>query len=268
MSRGISMRQAACLLIACCVVLALIVAAPYRHDAQDLLSYSTRPLWDKSEAPQQMLAHVQSHKVPANNAEACTRHGWQQRSSRKPLLWDATLFSTELDLLEIRLTELWDVVDLFLVQESTHTMTGAKKKKLLLQENMERFKPWAAKLRYSLQQGRSVNAEDGLFSLANEQRQAMTKFIDEQQPPEDVLVLMADIDEIPYAATLDLLKTCEAPLPIHLQLQNYIYSFEFPTLADSWRAQVHRWGAISHTGGYKHGLSSDRILASSGWHCR
>lgn len=90
----------------------------------------------------------------------------------------------------------------------------------------------------------------------------------QQQPPEDTLVLMADIDEIPFAATLDLLKACEAPLPMHLQLQNYIYSFEFPTLADSWRAQVHRWGTISFKEGYKHGLSSDRILASSGWHCR
>lgn len=79
---------------------------------------------------------------------------------------------------------------------------------------------------------------------------------------------MADIDEIPYAATLDLLKTCEAPLPIHLQLQNYMYSFEFPTLADSWRAQLHRWSTIRDRGGYMHGQASDRILASSGWHCR
>lgn len=174
MSRSLSVRQAVCLLLACILVLLLYLAAPYRHDAQDLLSYSTRPLWDKTEAPQQMLAHIQSPKVSANDDAACARHGWHTRPSPKPLLWDATLFSTELDLLEIRLSELWDVVDLFLVLESTHTMTGTEKKQLLLRDNMERFKPWAAKLRYSLHQGRASRAGDGLFTLANEQRQAMT----------------------------------------------------------------------------------------------
>lgn len=177
MSRSVSMRQALCLLVACFLVLLLFLAAPYRHDAQDLLSYSTRPLWDKSEAPQQMLAHLQSPNVPANNTAACLRHGWQTRPSPQPMLWDATLFSTELDLLEIRLTELWDVVDLFLILESTHTMTGTEKRQLLLRDNIERFKPWASKLRYSLHQGRASRPGDGLFSLANEQRQAMSNFM-------------------------------------------------------------------------------------------
>lgn len=177
MSRSVSLRQAICLLVACSFILLLFLAAPYRHDAQDLLSYSTRPLWDKSEAPQQMLAHLQSPKVQANDTAACVRHGWKLRSSPKPLLWDATLFSTELDLLEIRLTELWDVVDQFFVLESTHTMTGTEKKKLLLRDNIERFKPWASKLRYELHQGRPSRTGDGLFSLANEQRQAMTRFM-------------------------------------------------------------------------------------------
>lgn len=177
MARSVSLRQAACLLIACAFVLLLVLAAPYRYNAQDLLSYSTRPLWDKPSAPQQVLAHLQSPNVPANDAAACARHGWQTRPSPRPLLWDATLFSTELDLLEIRLTELWDVVDVFLVLESTHTMTGTEKKQLLLRDNMERFKPWASKLRYSLYEGRASRAGDGLFALANEQRLAMTHFM-------------------------------------------------------------------------------------------
>ena len=79
---------------------------------------------------------------------------------------------------------------------------------------------------------------------------------------------MADIDEVPYEATLKLLKTCQAPFPLHLQLQNYLYSFEFPTMADSWRAQVHRWSEARHTGGYRHGKSSEALLSASGWHCR
>ena len=79
---------------------------------------------------------------------------------------------------------------------------------------------------------------------------------------------MADMDEVPFEATIRLIKTCEAPLPLHLQLQNYLYSFEFPTLADSWRAQVHRWSVARKEGGYRHGKSSDNMLTAAGWHCR
>lgn len=83
-----------------------------------------------------------------------------------------------------------------------------------------------------------------------------------------MLLLMADVDEVPYEAALQLLKACKAPLPMHLQLQNYLYSFEWPTLADSWRAQVHMWADARTSGGYRHGQSSDTMLSASGWHCR
>jgi beta-1,4-mannosyl-glycoprotein beta-1,4-N-acetylglucosaminyltransferase len=83
-----------------------------------------------------------------------------------------------------------------------------------------------------------------------------------------MLLLMADVDEVPFEAALQLLKACNAPLPMHLQLQNYLYSFEWPTLADSWRAQVHKWSDAKRSGGYRHGQSSENVLASSGWHCR
>lgn len=96
----------------------------------------------------------------------------------------------------------------------------------------------------------------------------MSKTSNSLSPPEDTLLLMADIDEVPFDLTLRLLRYCAAPLPLHLQLQNYLYSFEFPTLADSWRAQVHRWSEANTTGGYRHGKSSDLLLTSSGWHCR
>jgi beta-1,4-mannosyl-glycoprotein beta-1,4-N-acetylglucosaminyltransferase len=44
-------------------------------------------------------------------------HGWTERKS-KPEVWDAVIFSTELDLLEIRMNELDDVVDKFFIVES------------------------------------------------------------------------------------------------------------------------------------------------------
>ena len=108
------------------IVVLLFLAAPYRHNMQDTLSYSTRPLWDKPQGPATLLTHMHSASVPADDTGACQRHGWPRRTTTPPL-WDATLLSTELDLFEIRLRELWDVVDRFLVLESTHSMTGSPK---------------------------------------------------------------------------------------------------------------------------------------------
>jgi beta-1,4-mannosyl-glycoprotein beta-1,4-N-acetylglucosaminyltransferase len=43
------------------------------------------------------------------------------------LLIDVVLFSTEVELLEIRLQELSDVVDIFVVVESTHDLMGRER---------------------------------------------------------------------------------------------------------------------------------------------
>lgn len=92
-------------------------------------------------------------------------------------------------------------------------------------------------------------------------------------PPQDLLVLMADVDEIPASTTLSLIRACQVPLPLHLQLQNYLYSFEWATDARSWRAQIHSWSRANDTAttppgpGYTHAQNSNVMLAASGWHC-
>jgi beta-1,4-mannosyl-glycoprotein beta-1,4-N-acetylglucosaminyltransferase len=99
---------------------------PHLHSLQDGLSYSTRPLWDTSPGPKNVIAHLHAPGLPANDTAACSCHDLKSRS-QPHVLWDATLLSTELDMLEIRLRELWDVVDKFVILESTHSMTGNPK---------------------------------------------------------------------------------------------------------------------------------------------
>jgi len=54
------------------------------------------------------------------------------------MIYDAFLFYNELDLLEIRLNELKDVVDRFVLLESSRTFTN-KPKPLVFKENRSRF---------------------------------------------------------------------------------------------------------------------------------
>lgn len=44
-------------------------------------------------------------------------------------------------------------------------------------EHRTRFDRWASKIEYKAHQGRAQTSADGLFGLANEQRQAMTEFM-------------------------------------------------------------------------------------------
>jgi beta-1,4-mannosyl-glycoprotein beta-1,4-N-acetylglucosaminyltransferase len=78
------------------------------HPAQSLkqyilkLTYFTRPLWDKPEAPFTMIDH---YYAPGMTMEdQCKRHGWtvisnQSRTDKRRKVFDAVLFSIEIELL-------------------------------------------------------------------------------------------------------------------------------------------------------------------------
>lgn len=102
-----------------------------RHIVQNAFSYPTRPLWDRLKNHKVLFPYLHTESLPPDDETASTRHGWGLRSATPGrsgrYLIDAFIFSTELDLLKIRLRELWDAVDLFFVVESTHTLMGAEK---------------------------------------------------------------------------------------------------------------------------------------------
>jgi len=83
---------------------------------------------------------------------------------------------------------------------------------------------------------------------------------------DDDLLIMSDVDEIPSAHTINLLRWCDnIPEVIHLRLRNYLYSFEFLVDDKSWRASVHRYQTGKTR--YAHYRQTDEILSDSGWHC-
>ncbi|TBU33403.1 glycosyltransferase family 17 protein [Dichomitus squalens] len=237
---------------------------------RNFLSYSTRPLWDKPLGPHTTLPHYYAEGV-AFDDHLCALHGWAPRDENElPEVWDAVLFSSELDLLEIRLHELDPVVSKFFVVEADRTFTGIPKN-LTFAEHAERFAPFAHKIVHSVFHARTLNPGESPFVNEGDQRRHMDALLREHAHEErerlkvSPLVLFSDVDEIPYAHTMKLLRRCEAPNPIHLQMREYLYSFEWPAGEGSWRAQVHQLG--SPRSGYNHGQVADWKLADSGWHC-
>ena len=116
---------------------------------RNFLSYSTRPLWDKPLGPHDTLPHYYAEGI-AFDAHLCALHHWNPRDENDlPEVWDAVLFSSELDLLEIRMNELDDVVDYFLIVESNTTFTGLTKETHFAQNRLQ-FGKFEGKIKYRL----------------------------------------------------------------------------------------------------------------------
>ncbi|KAF9075608.1 glycosyltransferase family 17 protein [Rhodocollybia butyracea] len=237
------------------------------YQLKNTLSYATRPLWDKDDGPSNIIPHFFADGMVADE-NMCKLHNWKPRENTKNVkVLDAILMSSELDLLEVRLNELDPVVDRFFIVESNTTFTGLPKEKYF-DKNRSRFEKFAKKISYRFIPGPSEHNEAKAWDVERDSRSAMHNFIrshiTEFPPDTEKLVIMSDLDEIPFAHSIMLLKGCDFGQSIHLQMRNYIYSFEWMLGLNSWRASVQLWNPLSY---YRHSKSSENVLADSGWHC-
>jgi beta-1,4-mannosyl-glycoprotein beta-1,4-N-acetylglucosaminyltransferase len=237
------------------------------YQLKNTLSYATRPLWDSDDGPSNIIPHYFADGMVADE-NMCKLHNWKPRENSKNVkVLDAILMSSELDLLEIRLNELDPVVDRFFILESNATFTGLPKE-TSFRNNRNRFEKFSKKISYRYLPGPSEHNEAGAWDFERQSRLAMNTFlrshITEFPPDTQTLVVMSDLDEIPFAHSIMLLKGCEFGKSIHLQMRNYLYSFEWMLGLNSWRASVHLWNRESY---YRHSKSTEDVLADSGWHC-
>lgn len=232
--------------------------------------YLTRPIWDtslKSDVPQIIIPHYDvSDPAPG---ELCSLHGWSNASSI-PKVYDAFLFSVELDLFEIRLHELWDIVDTFVILEATRSFSGQLRIHMVplssFLASTGRLGWASSKIKYELVDDLSPSPKDP-FDNERYLRQRMNSLLSAAGAQPNDIVIMSDLDEIPTPHTISLLKQCsDWPSPIHLQMRNYRYSFEFPILDDGyWRPKAVRWGGPASN--YNHAKGGEVMLANGGWHC-
>ncbi|XP_023529299.1 beta-1,4-mannosyl-glycoprotein 4-beta-N-acetylglucosaminyltransferase-like [Cucurbita pepo subsp. pepo] len=227
------------------------------------ISYFFRPLWDSPPPPFIRLPHYYAENVSMEHL--CRLHGWSLRSTPRRV-FDAIIFSNELDLLEIRWRELYPYVWKFVILESYSTFTGIHKP-LLFQINRDRFAFAENKTVHDVFSGQVDSRESyrNPFDLESQQRVAMNGLLQRAGISVGDLLIMTDTDEIPSSHTVKLLQWCdEVPPIVHLEMRNYMYSFEFPVDFSSWRASVHIYGPQSH---YKHSRQTDLIFSDGGWHC-
>lgn len=131
-------------------------------------------------------------------------------------IFDLFTFFNELDILEIRLSELYGVVDKFIFVEAKKTHSNLDKP-LYFEQNKERFSKFLDKIIYiPLDSFPNSNS----WFMENYQRNFISTKIDIIQ--DNDIVLLSDLDEIPSAKALSSLKPDMLPLCFE-QINSYVY---------------------------------------------
>ncbi|KAE8718206.1 Detected protein of confused Function [Hibiscus syriacus] len=241
------------------VVVPPMIFGLYLHGQK--ITYFLRPLWESPPKPFNELPHYYHENVTMDTL--CHLHGWKVRDYPRRV-FDAVLFSNEIDILTIRWNELYPYVTQFVLLESNSTFTGLPKP-LRFAGSREKFKFIKPRLTYGTIGGRFRKGENPFVEEAY-QRVALDQLLRLAGIEDDDLLIMSDVDEIPSAHTINLLRWCDdIPSILHLQLRNYLYSFEYLIDHNSWRASVHRYKKGKTR--YAHFRQSDLLLADAGWHC-
>ncbi|CAN6847792.1 hypothetical protein Bca4012_047868 [Brassica carinata] len=132
----------------------LLIFGAYLHGQK--LTYFLRPLWQSPPKPFQTLPHY--HHVNASMQTLCALHGWTHRDTPRRV-FDAVLFSNEVDMLTICWKELHPYVTQFVILESYSTFTGLPKP-LVFAANREKFGFVEPRLTYGNVGGRFKRGEN------------------------------------------------------------------------------------------------------------
>jgi hypothetical protein len=176
-----------------------------------------------------------------------------------PRVVDAIIFGFDLDMLEIRLFELYDVVDQFFITESVFAHSGINKT-LIFGNNRKRFARFDSKIVYVPLRddsiyvlGKNILGATQNFKSENAERNHLLKQITATHGSDDknTIVISGDLDEIPSREAIHQAKHCEWPngrevycmTTIFYQYttkfvfrsdwpaRGYLYSLKFPQLA-------------------------------------
>lgn len=119
-------------------------------------------------------------------------------------VYDCFPFFNELDVLEIRLKEMWDTVDYFVLVEANVSHSG-NPKEYIFEKNKERFEPYLSKIRH-------IKVDDVPETQDSWVREKFQRFCIGRglfDAEKDDIIIVSDADEIPRAELIEMIKNDE-----------------------------------------------------------
>ena len=110
------------------------------------------------------------------------------------MIVDTFMFYNELDVLEVRLTELDRYVDRFVLVEAEVNHAGGPTD-LIFQKTKERYAKWAHKITHIVVTAAESPTDKDPWSREKYQRNCILRGLEDV--PNDALVMVSDADEIP-----------------------------------------------------------------------
>jgi beta-1,4-mannosyl-glycoprotein beta-1,4-N-acetylglucosaminyltransferase len=134
------------------------------------------------------------------------------------MIIDTFMFNQDFNALKIRLSELYDVVDLFIIAETTYTHSG-KPKPLHLSNNIGKFSEFKDKI-VIVTNRRSIKTWYAPIRELH-QRQLISKYLKSFRLGKDDLVIHSDCDEVPKKSVLLSLTKLNEDVNVLLELNAY-----------------------------------------------
>lgn len=139
------------------------------------------------------------------------------------MIIDCFPFFNEFDLLEIRLHELADVADVFVLSEATLTFTG-KPKPLYFQENQDRFKEFRDRIHHVVVDDYSNMDTHSTRRMDRSQKQrGLDAMFEKYKPGMSDIIIMSDCDEIPRGAAIRQAAEWQRWTAVRLEMPLYYY---------------------------------------------
>jgi len=216
---------------------------------QERLDAALKASAKKDEMLQQL--EMERQKLEAKNSKPLA-------GEKRRQVYDVTLINDELDQLEIRLNEVYDVMDIFVLIEASYTFTN-KPKKLHYAENELRFRRYRNKILYILvppmteeQEKANTHAEMWKYE-AFIRTEGLRMALHARKPDEGDWVMMSDLDELPKKDFITQLQQPDLSTELGRKLSEdtpetvgdmfrlscsfYYYSYEFQ-ISRGWIAPV------------------------------
>lgn len=130
-------------------------------------------------------------------------------------IYDGFTFFNELDLLELRLEELYDYVDYFIIVESDHTFTNIPKP-YYFDDSKQRYVRFMDKIKHVKLQS---NKHDNPWQNEHEQRNGIILGYDGAN--DDDYIMVSDVDEIPRRSALEPMRYSDKD--IHAMCTPFFY---------------------------------------------
>ena len=155
----------------------------------------------------------------------------------KNLIVDAFIFYNEIDMLNFRLNELYDVVDYFILVESTHTHSF-KPKPLYYKENIDKyFSKFKDKIIHIVVD--DMTSKTDPWKNEKHQRTCINRGIKLLKLNPSDIIIISDMDEIPDPSLLKSLKYKSINNVRHTLLMDFYY-YNFNCLKNTkwWQAKL------------------------------